>query len=81
MTKADGTGRVAELVERFTRAHFEAHPEDASSLGAKGHGARLSVPSRAAAEGDLAWLRAALALDLDTALDLDAVSRAGRFRE
>ena len=94
MERPAGNRRVAELVERFTRAHFASHPEDASTLGVANHSEKLSSPSREAALGDLAGLRAALAeassieaerasgdteLDLDAALDLDALCRAARF--
>lgn len=94
--EANGGARVAALVDRFLASHFEAHPEDASSLGAAGHAGRLSIPSPDAARAELGALRAAigeataidgeraigaLSLDLDAALDLDALLRAARFHE
>jgi uncharacterized protein (DUF885 family) len=94
MQRHDGSRRVADLVERYTSAHFGAHPEDASTLGVPGYGRHLSSPSRDASSSTLAGLRAALteasdieaavasgsvALDVDAALDLDALQRSARF--
>jgi uncharacterized protein (DUF885 family) len=92
----EGTRRVATIVDRFVSAHFEAHPEDGSSLGVREHAARMSVPTRDAGEHELVAVRRALAeagaieaerargaiaLDLDASLDLDALVRAARFHE
>ena len=83
--------RVSDLVERFVDAHFEAHPEEASSLGRRDYAARLSAPSASSSATEVVGLRAALVeadaieasrevpLHLDAALDLDALRRAARF--
>ena len=95
MDDRDGRRQVLDLVSRFTAAHFAAHPEEASSLGAPGYQARLGSPSREVAASELASLRSAMAegdaieeqqrrgalpLDLDLRLDLDALFRAARGR-
>lgn len=82
------TERTAKLVKRFTAAHFETHPENASTLGAEGYAHRLSSPSREAALRQLSYLRATLneamtihaaGASIDVALDLDGLERIARF--
>lgn len=87
--------RERELCARFFEAHTNDHPEEASTLGLWSHAGRLSDPSRAASERELARLGPVLAeaeallarsgegetmLDLDARLDLDAVARFARHR-
>lgn len=83
--------RARAICHGFFDAHTHDHPEEATTLGLWKHGGRLSDPSRAASERELARLSPMLraveslladptGLDLDARLDLDAVARYARHR-
>ncbi len=69
-----------EALRKFLEVHFDAQPEDASTLGIREHATRLGDPS--ATDAELAAYRRALA-DLESApddLDRDAAMRCARHQ-
>ncbi len=79
-----------ELSSRFFDAHIDDHPEEASTLGLWQYAGRLSDPSRASVERELARLRPVLAqaerrldgpsIAIAERLDLDALVRFAKHR-